>query len=369
MRIINQTLGGFIKKEFRQVLRDSKMRTLLFAAPVIQMTLFGFALSTDVKNIRLAVPYSRDDTVLEHVYQHALESGWFIPAKTKHADPFEQIQEDEADAVLVPPTGGLTRAIGRGDGQVQLLVNASNVLKAQSIESYMKAVIKSVVAKDMKQTPDMSPIQFDMRILYNPSLRSAVFQVPAVMGMLICLITVLLPAMSVSKEKEQGTFEMLISSPATSYEIILGKTIPYVVLGLSNLPLILGVAVLGFGVPMRGSLLELIFSAGIFVCVTVSIGILISTLAKTQQQSMMGGFLFLFPAIQLSGLMFPIANMPAYMKIFAYVNPLTYFIELLRNIMLKGGDPHVVATNVLVLTFMAAILVFISFKRFKTTLG
>lgn len=366
---INPTLRGFIKKEFTQVLRDSRMRIFLFAAPVLQMTLFGIALSSDVKNIRLSMIASINDTILQDTYQQALSSGWFIPANSSYGDPFEQIQSGEADAVLISPAEGTTQSIERGQGKVQLLVNASNVLRAQSIEAYLKAILLRVVLKDRRDGKPSSPIVFDMRIFYNPTMRTAVFMVPGVMGLLICLITVLLTSMSVSKEKESGTFEMLVSAPVSPREIILGKTVPFVILGVSNVPLILGVAILGFEVPMRGSFLVLLLASLIFVCVTVSIGTLISTIAKTQQQSMMAGFLFLFPAVQLSGLLFPLENMPTWMKIVAHINPLTHFLELLRNIMLKGGDGGVVFYHLSVLSLMAVVVVWVSFKRFHSTLG
>ncbi|WP_413290001.1 ABC transporter permease [Bdellovibrio sp. HCB337] len=366
---INPTLLGFIKKEFVQALRDPRMRIMLFAAPVLQMTLFGVALSSEVKNIRLSMVSTHNDRVLQETYQRALSSGWFIPANTKHVDPYLQIQSGEADAVLVPPPEGLTNALERGEGRVQLLVNASNVLRAQSVEAYIKGILPPVALKEMRLDKPPSPIVFDMRIFYNPTMRTAVFMVPGVMSMLICLITILLTSMSVSKEKESGTFEMLISAPVKPQEIILGKTLPYVILGLSNIPLILGVAILGFGVPMRGSFLVLLLASLVFVCVTVSIGTLISTITKTQQQSMMAGFLFLFPAVQLSGLMFPLENMPGWMKFLAHINPLTHFLEMLRNIMLKGGDLEVILYHLGVLIVMAIVVVWYSFKRFHSTLG
>lgn len=365
----NPTLLGFIKKEFKQALRDPRMRAMLFVAPVMQMTLFGVAISTDVKNLRLAVQMAPNDKAMGQIYDHAMNSGWFIPAKAHEIDPFQMIQKDEADAVLVAPRGGLTQAIQRGRGEVQLLVNASNVIRAQSVENYMKGIVASVIPSYLRQEVPKPPIEFDVRILYNPTMRTAVFMVPGVMSLLICLITVLLTSMSISREKEIGTFEMLISAPVTPVEIILGKTIPYVLLGVCNIPLILIVAVFVFGVPMQGSLLVLGLSAVVFVCTTVAIGTLISTVTRTQQQSMMGGFLFMFPAIQLSGLMFPLENMPPAMKVLAYLNPITYFLQLLRNIMLKGGSWQVVATHVTALSAMAIAIIFISFKRFRTTLG
>lgn len=357
-----KTLLGFIKKEFRQTLRDPRMRMLLFVAPCVQLTIFGVALSTEAKNIRLAIFASPDDTTIHELHRKALASGWFIPAKVTKTDPFEQVQSGEADAVLIAPERGLDRALGRQEAKVQLLVNATNVTRAQSIERYFLSVVRSLY-------PQKPPVDFDVRVLYNPALRTALFLVPGVMSLLVCLITILLTGMSITKEKEMGTFETLIAAPVKPEEVILGKTVPFVLLGMSNIPLIVGVAMALFGMPLRGSLWILLLAAFVFVCCTVGIGLFISTVARNQQQSMMGGFLYLFPSVLLSGLVFPIENMPWILRIFSYINPLTYFIEILRNIMLKGGDARLLLFNILILAAMAVIAITASWRRFKTTLS
>ena len=366
---MSPTLGGFLRKEFKQALRDPRMRLLLFVAPIIQLTLFGIALSNDVKNIRLwAQPDSRD-TVLQHVYERAVESKWFLPgAGDRHADPFELLRAGKIDAALIPPPGGLTRALGHGDTDLQLLVNATNVIQAQSVEGYLKNIVNRVIQDDLKIEPPELPVQFDVRVLYNPTLETSYFMVPGVMCILLCMTSLILTSMSITREKELGTFEMLISAPVSASEVVYGKTIPYVVLGMATVPLILAVAVFGFGVPMRGSLLVLLIASFAFVCTAVAIGTLISTFARNQQQSMLGGFLFLFPAILLSGLMFPLENMPLIMKWVSYVDPLSHFLALLRNILLKGGEPGFVTRHVAVLVVMAVVSVLVSFKRFHTTL-
>ncbi|MFV8259296.1 ABC transporter permease [Bdellovibrio bacteriovorus] len=357
-----KTLLGFIRKEFLQTLRDPRMRILLFLAPCVQLTIFGVALSTEARNIRLGIFGAPNDSALQEIHRKALASGWFIPAKTQTTDPYELIQKGDADVVLVAPSGGLDRSLGRGEGEVQLLINATNVTRAQGIERYMGSIVRSLHPQD-------PPLRFDVRVLYNPAMRSALFLVPGVMSMLVCLITILLTSMSITKEKEMGTFETLISAPVSPEEVILGKTVPFVLLGLSNIPLIVGVAVALFDMPLRGSLWMLLLAAVAFVFCTVGIGLFISTIAKNQQQSMMGGFLYLFPSVLLSGMVFPVENMPWVMRIFSYINPLTYFIELLRNIMLKGGDLRLITTNVLVLVAMAVIAITASWRRFKTTLS
>lgn len=384
---------GFIRKEFRQMLRDPRMRILLFVTPSIQLIIFGLALSTDVKNIRLWTIQNNNDYILQHIFQHSTSDRWFLPSKIgnnisnkdNHSDPFILLRSGKVDAALIPPPGGLTKALGRESTEVQnynstnalsddsanlqLLIDATNVIQAQSVESYIKTISGSVLNRDLKRTVDTPPINFAIRVLYNPSLETAYFMVPGVLSILLCITSILLTSMSITREKEIGTFEMLISAPISGLEIILGKTIPFIILGMVNLPFILLIAIGLFGVPMRGSLLVLFIAGFMFVLSAVGIGVMISTIAKNQQQSMLGGFLFLFPAILLSGMMFPIDNMPLILKWLAYADPLSHFLSLVRNILLKGGETAFLIKHIVILFCMAMIFIYISFKRFRTTLG
>lgn len=362
-------LRGFLHKEFKQALRDPRMKIILFIVPIIQLMIFGVAISTDVKNITLWAKISPHDFILQHIYDHSIQSKWFLPTPYDYnADPYELLRAGKINAALIPPPGGLTQALGKNQGELQILIDATNVLQAQSIESYIKTLVNQVIQDDLKLPTMDPPINFVVRVLYNPILETAYFMVPGVMCMLMCVTTVMLTSMSITREKELGTFEMLISAPASASEIVLGKTIPFVVLGMLNVPLLLSVAAIFFNVPMRGSLLVLTFASFAFVCATVAIGTLISTISENQQQATLGGFLFLFPAIMFSGLMFPLENMPAIMKWVAYLDPLSHFLSLLRNIMLIGGETSFIIQHISVLTLMAIIFVGISFKRFKTTL-
>ncbi len=365
---MNRTLIGFIRKELIQTLRDPRMRVLLFLAPVIQLTLFGVAISNEVKNIRLAAVFDSRDTVLRDVYERSVAGKWFLPVRGTEQDPYKLIEAGKADAVLVPPPGGFTRALGRGEAQLQLLVNATNVIEAQSIEGYLQSIIQQTLKDDQKLTPPPLPIQISTRVLFNPALETSIFMVPGVICMLMIISTMVMANVAIVREKEMGTFEMLISAPVSRSEVIYGKTIPYVVLGMSNLPLILGVAVFVFHVPMRGSLLALFTAAFAFVCTAVSLGTLISTYCRNQQQAVLAGFLFLFPMIMFSGLMFPVENMPAALLWLSYLDPLAHYTGLLRNIMLKGGETNYVVTHIVILTLMAVVTVVASFRRFRTTL-
>ncbi len=379
---MNQTLIGFIKKELIQTLRDPRMKFLLFVTPIIQMTLFGVAVSNEVKNIRLAAFYQSTDTVARDVYDRAIAGKWFLPVRVSSVDrPFELIRSGRADAVLVAPPGGFTRAIERGEAigdinkngkangaPLQLLTDATNVLQAQAVESYLRTIINSTIKDDLHVTIPKAPIQTEIRVLYNPALDTSIFMVPGVMCTLMVMTTMMLSMVAIVREKEMGTFEALISAPVSPSEVIYGKTIPYVVLGMINLPLILSVALLIFRVPMRGSYIVLTFCTFVFICTSVGIGTLLSTFCKNQQQSALGSFLFMFPAMMFSGLMFPLENMPPAIRWVAYLDPLSHYMGLLRNIMLKGGGAAYVVTHTLALAAMAALCIYVSFRRFRTTL-
>jgi ABC-2 type transport system permease protein len=365
---MRQTLFGFVKKELVQTLRDPRMRVLLFIMPMIQLSLFGIAISSEIKNVRLAAHFDSRDTVLRQVYERSIAGGWFIPATSAEEDPYTLIESGKADAVLVPPPGGFTQALGRGNAPLQLLVNATNVTKAQAIEGYLQNIVRNTVSDELKIKTPEPPITIDPRVLYNPDLKTSIFMVPGTMCMVMVITTMVMANLAIVREKEMGTFEMLISAPVSRTEVILGKTVPYVILGMSNFPLILGVAVFGFHVPMRGSLLVLLTAVFAFVCTAVAIGSLMSTYSENQQQATLGGFLVMFPMIMFSGLMFPVENMPSAIRWIATIDPLAHFMGLVRNIMLKGGGANYILYHVGVLIVTAIITVIASFRRFHTTL-
>ena len=236
------------------------------------------------------------------------------------------------------------------------------------MENYLQAIIQQTLRdrSSLHGPPSAPPVRF--RVLYNPSLDSAIFMVPGVMCLLMVITTMMLSMAAVVREKEMGTFEMLISAPISRSEVIYGKTIPYVVLGMSNLPLVLSVALFIFRVPMRGSFLSLILATFVFICTCVAMGTLISTFCKNQQQAGLASFFFMFPAMMFSGLMFPLDNMPLAIKWLAYFDPLAHYLGLLRNIMLKGGGTEYVATHISILAVMGVGYIFLSFRRFHTTL-
>lgn len=328
---MNATLVGFVRKEFRQALRDKRMRVVIFVIPVVQMTLFGLALSNEVKNVRLSIQATPSDRLMGDLRNAALGSGWFHAAPDR-GDPVRLLETGQADAALIAPGGGSTRARERGDGRAQLLIDGTNAIRARAIDGYVHALTRRALG----ETPPPA-VALDVRTLYNPTLTTAVYLVPGVMGLILGLITILLTSMSLAREREMGTLETLLAAPVPRWEIFVGKTLPFVLLGLADVPLLAGFAHVVFGVPVRGPLWALALNAGAFVVTMVAAGTLISTFAKNQQQAMMGGFLFLFPAIQLSGVMAPVENFPLWAKPLAWLNPIQYFVSLNRQVMLRGA--------------------------------
>jgi ABC-2 type transport system permease protein len=367
---MNRTLIGFLKKEFLQILRDPRMRFIVFGVPVIQLTVFGTALSTEVRNIRLLAVYQPGDTLADELFRRALASGWFVAAHSGR-DPADAIQAGEADAAFVAPAGGLTRGAARGAAPLQVLIDASNVVRARAAEGYLQAALAEVLKDEAAHNglpTGPTGVALDVRILYNPSLESSQFLVPGVMGMLVCVVTIILTSMALTRERELGTFETLIAAPVQRWEIIAGKTIPYFILGIVVVALALGVAMAVFGVPLRGPLWALVLASLMFLAATVSVGMLISTYCKNQQQATLAGLLVLFPAIMLSGVMFPVDTMPLWLRVFTYVNPITYYVGLMRNILLKGGETVYVLRQAGILGGLAAVLLFFSYRRFHGTL-
>ena len=366
---MKRTLLAFIRKEFAQVLRDPRMKVILFVMPMIQMTVFGLALSSEIKNIKLAAVYAPSDAAARRLAQRFTASGWFLPVAAEGRAPEDLVVSGAADAALVFPAGNFAREAARGRGGVQLLVDGTSVTRARSVEAYARNIFAAHAAADAGLESAAGSFGFDVRIIYNPEMESPVFMVPGVMGMIVCLVTIILTSMSLTREREIGTFETIVSAPLENYEILLGKTIPYIVLGLGNAALVIAAGFLIFGVPVKGELWRLFSAALAFVITTVSVGTLISTISKNQQQAMMGGFIFLFPAVLMSGIMYPVENMPALLKPAVYLNPLYYFTTLLRNILLKGGDPAAFTYSMTALAAMALVTGAAAYNRFRQTLN
>jgi ABC-2 type transport system permease protein len=366
-----RVLMAFAKKELGQTLRDPRMRTMLFLAPVIQLTLFGLALHNETRNIQLAVYAPPSDTLTWEIAHRAEGGGWFHLVKPSSADPFEALQAGQADAALVAPPGGLTLWVKRGHGDVQLLVDGTNTVRAAGVQGYLDRIRQDVIKERVMEPGTAQPPTIDLveRVLYNPTLESKNFMVPGVLVMLLLMTSLTITSTSISREKEGGTFETLMASPITPAEILLGKSLPFLGVGFFSMHIVLLVATQAFHVPFRGTFLDLWIASLAFLMCSVSLGVLVSTQARNQQQAMMGTFLFMYPAQMLSGITYPLDNMPPWLYTLTYLNPLRYFAILVRNILLKGGSPELFWPNVAGLLILGSFLMALAWSRFKPTMN
>jgi ABC-2 type transport system permease protein len=358
---------GFVKKELTQALRDKRMRGMLIFMPIVQLLMFGYALSSEIRNIGLASVYRPGDSFSRELTDRFYSSGWFSPRARSAGDPLDWVRSGRAEAVLVAPADGGDKAFGRGDASYQLLIDATNAERARGVDAYAQSVMAEQIAA-RRGTAPAPPFRFVVRTLYNPAEDTATYLVPGTLCLMMFLVPLSFTMMAITREREMGTLETILASPITPGEVMLGKTVPYVVLGMLQLPVLLTVAWL-MGVPVRAPLWEITMTVLVFVSTTVAVGFLLSTFLKTQQQAMLGSFLFMFPMIQLSGVIYPVENMPAAIRWIPYLNPLRYVVICIRHLMLKGGDLGAILPNLGALLLIGAGALFTASRRFRQTLN
>ena len=374
-----------LRKEFIQALREPRMRVLLFAPPLIQLIVFGYAVNLDVDHARIAW-MDMDRTPESRELRRRFEgSGRFevVGVALNEQDVQAALDAGTAQAVVrVLPE--FARNIKRGrPAQVQVLVDGSNSNTAQLVASYASSVIaeySSVVASGQRSLRVMarSPgapanmaftdVTARTRVWFNPDLYSRNYFVPGVIANIIFIVTMMLTALAIVREKEIGTMEQLMVTPIRPIELMLGKTLPFALVGMVDVALITTVALLLFHIPLRGSLLLLFFCAVLYLMTTLGAGLLLSTVSQTQQQAMMGNFFFTVPAFMLSGFAFPIRNMPLAVQYLTYLNPLRYFIEIVRGIFLKGAGIAVLWPQMACLVLYGTAMIGLATARFQKKL-
>jgi ABC-2 type transport system permease protein len=369
-----RTIRHIVRKEFLQLFRDRRMLLPLFVAPIIQLILFGYAATVDVKHIDFVlVDQSRtaDSRELATLFTR---SGYFdLRAElgsTKEAEDW--LQSGRAKAVLVVPED-FAKRLARGEsGPVQVLLDGSDANSATIVQNYVALIAAKFQEILLTRAAGTSPGAFNAvepRIWYNPEFKSSFWMVPGVISLVLIISTLVMTAMAITKEREVGTLEQLIVSPIRPAELILGKIIPFVVVGCVDIVLVLTAARLVFGIPLRGSLLFLFAAAFIFILTTLGIGVFISTISRTQGQVIQSAMFFLMPAFLLSGIFSPIESMPKVIQAVTYVNPLRYFGRIVRDVLLKGSGWAILWPEVAVLFVMGVLIFTLSALRFKKRLG
>jgi len=354
-----------VRKEFRQVLRDRRMKGVIFVAPVLQVLLFGYAVSTDVRETRLLV-LDQDGTAASRALVSALTaSDYFVLAGTA-ARPEELVRAlDRGDAVAalhIPP--GYAAALRDASGAtVQLLLDGSNSNTATVSLSHAQRIVQRLGAEASAGVRPM--VELRERAWFNPDLSSRDYNVPAVIGAIMMLVALLLTSLAIVREREIGTLEQLRVSPLTPGELIAGKTIPFAIIGMADLLLVTVVAVGWFAVPLEGSVTLLLLAALLYLLAALGLGLLISSTAATQQEAFMVSFLVYMPTILLSGFMFPVSSMPRLFQWLTLLNPMRHFLEIVRGVFLKGVGLAALWPQFVVLFVMGVAVLWYAARRFQ----
>ncbi|MFC2160651.1 ABC transporter permease [Acidobacteriota bacterium] len=359
-----------IRKEFIQTFRDKRMILPLFVAPVLQLVLFGFAATTDVKNISIGIldyDKSRESRALTSNFLNT--EAFRVDQSVVSFEQIEnQIQRGEIKvAVVIPPD--FEKDLRRGETPaIQIILDGSDANSATIVLSYISRLLNSHSEKILTEVLGQNVtglLKSHERIWYNPDLKSSIYMVPGVICLILLLTTLLLTAMAITKEREVGTLETLVVSPIKPWELIIGKTAPFVVIGLVDIVLILLAGRIIFGLPIRGSILFLLGVSLLFIVTTLSIGLFVSTISRTQGQAMTSVLFFLMPAMLLSGIFTPLESMPRIIQYLTFLNPLRYFGKAVRGILLKGNGPDVLWPEILSLFIFGLVAMGVSSLRFR----
>lgn len=380
-----ERIRQIVRKEFRQTLREPRMRAILIGPPVLQMIIFGYAVNLDVERVRLAWLDPDQSAQSRELRQRFAASPYFeITAFARDGrEATRLLDRGEAQAV-VRVHAGFGAGVARGMQQdVQVLLDGANSNSAAIIASYASGVIagynrellreqqtRKLVGRTREGPVRMSMpgVRAETRIWFNPELKSRFYFVPGVIVNIILLVTLMLTALSVVREKEIGTMEQIMVTPIRPLELMLGKTIPFALVGLFDMVLVTSVALLLFRVPFRGSFLVLFLASVLFLLTTLGAGLFLSTISATQQQAMISSFFFFQPAFMLSGFTFPIRNMPEPVQWLTLLNPMRYFMEVVRGVFLKGSGVDILWPHLLMLAIYGTLIIWFSALRFRKRL-
>jgi ABC-2 type transport system permease protein len=367
-----------IRKEFIHIIRDPRTLVVMFVMPLMQLILLGYAATSDVRNIPLAV-YDQDRSPQSrHLIDAFVQSGQFSVARQVGSEQELARLVDDGTVragLIIPPTYA-TDLLGGQGAQAAFVLDGSDPSVASTALSSARLIgqVESTAVQQQTLvrrggTAALGPaIEVRTRVWYNPDMASAVFMVPGLIGLLLQMQTTLLTASAIVRERERGTIEQLIVTPIQPFELVLGKILPYAVIALLITVEILVIGTFWFGVPIKGSILLLLGIACLFLLSNLGIGLFISTIAHTQQEAMLLTFLMLMPSVFLSGYIFPLAAMPKFLQLVSGIIPLTYFLIVVRGIVIKGVGVPALATQIIALSIFGAILIALASARFRKRL-
>ncbi len=382
---MRERILGIVRKEFRQALREPRMRVVLAVPPLLQTIIFGFAVNLDVERVKLGWMDLDGGPASRELYEAFEASHEFdVVAKAKSEQEAQAlVDRGDAQAVIRVAPGFSADIAAHRQGQVQLLLDGANSNTAAIILSHATGVVagfnREMLERQQRarlvdrtwEGPALARIpgvEAERRVWFNPELRSRNYFVPGVIVNVLTLVTLMLTALSIVREKEMGTMEQLMVTPVRPIELMLGKTIPFALVGLFDMLLLTGVSLAVFRIPLAGSFLLLTGAGVLFILSTLGAGLFMSTISHTQQQAMMASFFFFQPAFTLSGFAFPIRNMPEPVQWLTYLNPLRYFMEIVRGVFLKGSGAADLWPQLAALAGMGILIVMWSARRFHKRL-
>lgn len=361
----------FIRKEFYHVLRDRKVLLILFGMPVAQVLLFGFALSSEVKDSHLVVVDYARDYASQQIITKIEASRYFDVEKSllTHQQIEAAFQEGKVKAAIVFPDHFQENLLRNNKPQVQIIVDATDVNTGNLINNYLNAILMDYQAEQNKLAKMPYQIVAETRMLYNPQLKGAPNFVPGVMAMVLLLVCVMMTAIAIVKEKETGTMEVLLVSPMRPAMVIISKAVPYLVLSLINLSAILLLSIYVLDVPVKGSLFLLLAESTLFIITCLTLGILISIQTDSQQVAMLISLMgMMLPTLMLSGFMFPIENMPLPLQVISNIVPAKWYYTIVKAVMIKGAGFGAVWKETLILLGITLVFFGVSIKKFKIRL-
>lgn len=362
---------AFVRKEFLHIFRDHTSMLILLIMPVVMLVLFGYALNTEVRNSKLAILDMSHDQASQELTERLLLNNYF--ELTSYLNSYQDIDKEflsgRVTMVIVFPPLFLESLQSQGYAQVQLLADASDPNVASTVTNYATSIINQYLSEMSLNSAQPVTIRPIVKLMYNPSLKAAYNFVPGVMGMIILLICAMMTSVSIAREKERGTMELLLVSPMKPVYVIISKAVPYFFISLVNLVTILLMAVFVMGVTISGSLFWLIIISLIYIFVCLAFGLLISSVVSTQLAAMVISAMgLMMPVMLLTGMMFPVENMPWFLRLISDFIPAKWYILATKKIMIKGLGLEAIVLELGILLVMAILLVSVSLKKFRTRL-
>ncbi|WP_324027178.1 ABC transporter permease [Maribacter sp. BPC-D8] len=362
---------GFVKKEFYHIFRDRRSLFILFGMPIAQILLFGFAITNEINNVDIAVlDHSKDATTKEIINKIAASKYFSIKQMITHeADITSVFEKGQVKAVLNFENDFSKNLINDHKATLQIVTDATDPNTANTISNYINAILQQYQLELNKGITTPYQIVSQTRMVYNPELKSVYMFVPGVMTIILMLVSAMMTSISITKEKEMGTMEILLVSPINPFQVIIGKVVPYIFLSVINAIVIVLLSIFIFHMPVQGSLFLLGFESVLFIVSALALGILISTISKTQQTAMMISLMgLMLPVILLSGFIFPISSMPVPLQVISNIIPAKWFIIIIKGIMLKGVGLQYIWKETLILIGMTVFFIALSVKKYKIRL-